>query len=147
MVILPPSVHLPSRKAAGQDDLVELRPSPCQSGMVRGAGCARMRGFSNMRERTAGRLLVCLLVVAMLVGMVPTVALTAALQEGDNANADADAAVVDAVDDSGAGFSTDEDTPFTTASVLSNDATPNGVTLTLSGVDTTDTRGKVTDNG
>src|SRR3954462_5574494 len=99
--------------------------------MVRGAGRARMTGFSNMRERTAGRLLVCLLVVAMLVGMVPTVALTAALQEGDNANAHP--AVVDAVDDSGAGFSTDEDTPFTTASVLSNDANPNGDPLTLSG--------------
>ena len=55
-----------------------------------------------------------------------------------------------AVDDSGAGFSTDEDSAFTTGSVLPNDTDPD-TTDTLSvepgSLDTTGTQGTVTDNG
>ncbi|MBO9406206.1 tandem-95 repeat protein [Shimia sp. R9_1] len=50
-------------------------------------------------------------------------------------------------DDSGAGFETNEDTGFVTASVLGNDADVDGDTLTVSGLDTTGTQGAVTDNG
>ncbi|MDW3223931.1 MAG: Ig-like domain-containing protein [Paracoccaceae bacterium] len=49
-----------------------------------------------------------------------------------------------AVDD---GFSTDEDSSFTTGSVLSNDTDPNGDTLNVIGLDDTGTIGNVTDNG
>ncbi|MDA5556024.1 Ig-like domain-containing protein [Shimia sp. MMG029] len=50
--------------------------------------------------------------------------------------------------DSGLGFATDEDTAFTTASVLANDSDPNVTdTLTVSSFDTTGTTGSVTNNG
>ena len=55
-----------------------------------------------------------------------------------------------AVDDGGpgtAGFSTDEDTGFTTASVLSNDTDIDGGPLSVAGVDTAGTLGTVVDNG
>nr|WP_281177174.1 Ig-like domain-containing protein [Marinobacterium profundum] len=52
-----------------------------------------------------------------------------------------------AAEDSGAGFSTDEDTTFTTASVLGNDTDVDGDTLNVSALDTTGTLGLVTDNG
>ncbi|WP_422049410.1 Ig-like domain-containing protein [Shimia sp.] len=52
-----------------------------------------------------------------------------------------------ATDDSGAGFETDEDTGFVTASVLGNDADVDGDTLTVSALDTTGTLGAVTNNG
>ncbi|WP_425404062.1 Ig-like domain-containing protein [Hwanghaeella sp.] len=52
-----------------------------------------------------------------------------------------------AADDSGAGFSTDEDTAFTTANVLPNDSDPNaGDVLSVQSIDTTGTLGTVTDN-
>ncbi|MEM1396282.1 MAG: tandem-95 repeat protein, partial [Pseudomonadota bacterium] len=50
-------------------------------------------------------------------------------------------------DDAGIGFTTGEDTAFTTDSVLSNDSDVDGDTLTVSGLDTTGTLGLVTDNG
>ena len=50
-------------------------------------------------------------------------------------------------DDSGVGFSTDEDTAFTTASVLGNDTDVDGDLLSVSALDTTGTLGLVTDNG
>ncbi|NKQ35836.1 MAG: tandem-95 repeat protein [Chloroflexi bacterium] len=50
-----------------------------------------------------------------------------------------------AVDDNGG--STDEDTPFTTGSVLPNDSDPENDLLSVSGLDTTGTLGSVTDNG
>ncbi|MBC8876496.1 MAG: cadherin domain-containing protein [Planctomycetes bacterium] len=51
-------------------------------------------------------------------------------------------------DDTGAAFTTDEDTSFTTANVLANDTEANPVdTLAVTGVDTTGTVGTVTDNG
>ena len=53
----------------------------------------------------------------------------------------------DAVDDSGTGFTTNEDTPFTTASVLTNDTDIENDTLTVAGLDDTATLGLVTDNG
>jgi VCBS repeat-containing protein len=53
-----------------------------------------------------------------------------------------------AVADSGVGFTTDEDTAFTTGSVLSNDTDPNASdTLSVQGFDITGTLGVVTDNG
>jgi len=52
-----------------------------------------------------------------------------------------------AVDDGGAGFVTDEDSPFTTASVLANDSDIDGGTPSVVGLDTTNTLGQVTDNG
>ncbi|MEM9768870.1 MAG: Ig-like domain-containing protein, partial [Cyanobacteria bacterium P01_D01_bin.71] len=52
-----------------------------------------------------------------------------------------------AANDSGAGFITNEITSFTTANVLSNDADPEGGALTLVGIDTTNTKGLVTNNG
>lgn len=52
-----------------------------------------------------------------------------------------------AVDDSGAGFTTDEDTAFTTASVLANDSDPEGDPLSIVNIDTGGTTGLVTDNG
>jgi len=55
---------------------------------------------------------------------------------------------INAGDDSGAGFGTDEDTAFTTADVLANDADPDTTdTLSVSALDTTGTLGTVTDNG
>ena len=54
-----------------------------------------------------------------------------------------------AVDDGGpgtTGFTTDEDTAFTTASVLTNDSDIDGDALSVSGLDTTGTAGLVTDN-
>jgi VCBS repeat-containing protein len=53
----------------------------------------------------------------------------------------------DAVDDAGAGFDTDQNTPFTTDSVLANDSDPDGDALAVTAVDTTGTQGQVTDNG
>ncbi|WP_424990889.1 Ig-like domain-containing protein [Fluviibacterium sp. S390] len=51
-------------------------------------------------------------------------------------------------DDSGTGFGTDEDTAFTTASVLLNDSdVDTGDSFSLTGVDTTGTLGLVIDNG
>lgn len=50
-------------------------------------------------------------------------------------------------DDGGVGFETDEDSAFTTASVLGNDTDVNGDTLSVAGLDTIGTRGLVTDNG
>ena len=52
-----------------------------------------------------------------------------------------------AADDVGAGFVTDEETAFTTDSVLANDSDPDGDPLTLAGFDTTGTIGLVTSNG
>lgn len=52
-----------------------------------------------------------------------------------------------AVDDSGAGFVTDENTPFVTDNVLDNDTDVDGDTLSVTGLDTTGTQGLVTDNG
>ena len=49
-----------------------------------------------------------------------------------------------AVDDA---FTTDEDTAFTTPSVLGNDTDPNSDTLSVTGIDTTGTLGAVVDNG
>ncbi|WP_299484140.1 Ig-like domain-containing protein [uncultured Roseibium sp.] len=49
--------------------------------------------------------------------------------------------------DEGTGFSTDEDSAFTTANVLDNDSDVDGDTLTVSGLDTSGTLGLVTDNG
>src|SRR5262245_47776644 len=88
-------------------------------------------------QRFAARPLVCLLVVAMLMGLVPDVALVAAMQEGENPSAGTDAGIVDAVDDGGAGFATIADAPFTTASVLANDTDTNGDALSVVSIDTT----------
>jgi uncharacterized repeat protein (TIGR01451 family) len=52
-----------------------------------------------------------------------------------------------AVDDLGSGFITDEDTTFTTSTVLANDTDPNGDTLALESFNTTGTLGLVTSNG
>ena len=52
-----------------------------------------------------------------------------------------------AVDDSGAGFTTDEDTAFVTASVLANDTDVDHGTLAVASIDTTGTLGQVTGNG
>ena len=52
-----------------------------------------------------------------------------------------------AVNDHGTGFITDEDTLFTTASVLPNDDDPNGDLLTVQSFDSSGTKGQVTDNG
>ncbi len=52
-----------------------------------------------------------------------------------------------AVDDDGTGFTTDEDTPFPTASVLTNDSDLNGDTLVVQSFDTSGTIGQITDNG
>ncbi len=52
-----------------------------------------------------------------------------------------------ALDDSGVGFITDEDTPFTTANVLTNDMDPNGSALSVAAIDTGSTVGLVTDDG
>ena len=52
-----------------------------------------------------------------------------------------------AVDDVGSGFTTNEDTGFTTASVLTNDTDPNGDTLSVQDFDTTGSKGLVTNNG
>ena len=50
--------------------------------------------------------------------------------------------------DAGVGFTTDEDTSFTTANVLSNDTDPNaGDILSVQSIDTTLTLGLVVDNG
>ena len=54
--------------------------------------------------------------------------------------------VPNAVDDSGAGFTTDEDTPFTTASVLGNDTDGDDDPLTIPTFDDTGTIGIVTYN-
>ena len=51
-----------------------------------------------------------------------------------------------AEDDSGVGFTTDEDTAFVTANVLANDADVDGGTLAVASIDTTGTQGQVTDN-
>ncbi|MDJ0825475.1 MAG: Ig-like domain-containing protein [Rhodobacter sp.] len=50
-------------------------------------------------------------------------------------------------DDGGALFTTDEDSFFTTGSVLTNDVDPDGDTLFVDGLDTTGTLGTVLDNG
>jgi uncharacterized repeat protein (TIGR01451 family) len=47
----------------------------------------------------------------------------------------------------GSGFTTDEDTPFTTASVLANDSDPDGSTLSVTGINTSGTKGLVTHSG
>jgi len=52
-----------------------------------------------------------------------------------------------AVDDSGAGYTTDEETAFDTANVTFNDTDPEGDPLSVSGLDTAMTIGTVTDNG
>ena len=52
-----------------------------------------------------------------------------------------------AVDDTGAGFTTGEDTSFTTGDVLANDSDPDGDTLTIPTFDDTGTIGSVTNNG
>lgn len=49
--------------------------------------------------------------------------------------------------DSGAGFSTDEDSAFVTGNVLSNDSDPGPESLTVSSFDTTGTVGQVIDRG
>lgn len=49
--------------------------------------------------------------------------------------------------DGGVGFSTDEDTVFTTGNVLDNDSDVPGDPLTVTGINTTSTFGLVTDNG
>jgi uncharacterized repeat protein (TIGR01451 family) len=55
-----------------------------------------------------------------------------------------------AVDDggpsTGTGFTTDEDLSFTTANVLTNDTDPNGDVLTILSINTTGTKGMVTNN-
>jgi uncharacterized repeat protein (TIGR01451 family) len=53
----------------------------------------------------------------------------------------------DAQDDGGPGFTTDEDTYFTTISVLNNDSDPDGGTLSVTGLNTSGTKGLVTNNG
>jgi VCBS repeat-containing protein len=52
-----------------------------------------------------------------------------------------------AADDGGSGFSTGEGTPFTTASVLTNDSDPDGDSLSIIGYDDSDTQGLVRSNG
>lgn len=61
---------------------------------------------------------------------------------GDSTNTDPVA-----VDDSGTGFATDEDTAITTASVLTNDSDTDGDTLSVFSFDTTATRGTVANLG
>jgi uncharacterized repeat protein (TIGR01451 family) len=51
-----------------------------------------------------------------------------------------------AVNDTGTGFISAEDTAFTTASVLSNDSDPNGDTFSMQSIDTGSTLGTVTNN-
>ena len=51
-----------------------------------------------------------------------------------------------AADDTGTGFTTDEETAFTTDSVLANDSDPDGDPVTLTGFDTTGVIGLVTYN-
>ena len=54
----------------------------------------------------------------------------------------------DAVNDEGEGFTTDEDSAFTTANVLANDSDPDASdALSVQSLDTTGTAGLVTDNG
>jgi VCBS repeat-containing protein len=48
-----------------------------------------------------------------------------------------------AVDDSGTGFTTDQDTPFTTVNVFANDSDPNADPITFSGYDGSLTQGLV----
>ncbi len=50
-------------------------------------------------------------------------------------------------DDSGPGFTTDQDTAFDTGNVLDNDSDAEDDTLTITGIDTTGTVGDVTANG
>ncbi|MDY7076624.1 MAG: Ig-like domain-containing protein, partial [Chloroflexota bacterium] len=53
-----------------------------------------------------------------------------------------------ALDDSGAAFTTDEDSSFTTGDVLTTDSDPDtSDTLSVDSIDTTGTQGQVTDNG
>jgi uncharacterized protein YhjY with autotransporter beta-barrel domain len=52
-----------------------------------------------------------------------------------------------AMPDGGAGFSTDEDTSFTTASVLANDTDPDGDPLTVTALSLVGTKGSVTASG
>ena len=52
-----------------------------------------------------------------------------------------------AANDSGEGFGTNESTSFVTASVLDNDSDPDGDTLSVIALDTTETTGEVSDNG
>ncbi|PNW37122.1 UNVERIFIED_CONTAM: hypothetical protein BEN50_01990 [Euhalothece sp. KZN 001] len=52
-----------------------------------------------------------------------------------------------ATDDSGVGFTTDEETVFITGNVLENDTDENNDSLSVSEFDTTGTAGEVTDNG
>ena len=52
-----------------------------------------------------------------------------------------------AADDTGVGYQTAEDKAFTTANVLNNDTDPDGDILSVSNINTTGTKGKVTDNG
>jgi VCBS repeat-containing protein len=52
-----------------------------------------------------------------------------------------------AADDTGVGYQTDEDKAFTTANVLSNDTDPDGDTLSVSSINTSGTKGIVTNNG
>jgi uncharacterized repeat protein (TIGR01451 family) len=52
-----------------------------------------------------------------------------------------------AQDDGGTGFTSDEDTPFTTGNVLVNDSDPDGGILSVTGLNTTGTIGLVTNNG
>ncbi|MCB9134158.1 MAG: cadherin-like domain-containing protein [Anaerolineales bacterium] len=58
-----------------------------------------------------------------------------------------DNAAPHAVDDTGAAFTTDEDTPFTTGNVLDNDTDPENNSLSLAAVDTTNLLGLLTSNG
>ena len=51
-----------------------------------------------------------------------------------------------AKDDSGVGFTTNEDLPFVTANVLANDTDPDHDTLSVTAFDTTGTKGLVADN-
>ncbi len=52
----------------------------------------------------------------------------------------------EASDDLGTGFTTDEDSDFVTANVLTNDSDTDGGTLSVVSIDTTGTFGQVTDN-
>ena len=52
-----------------------------------------------------------------------------------------------AADDTGVGYQTAEDKAFTTANVLNNDTDPDGDILSASNINTTGTKGKVTNNG
>jgi len=53
----------------------------------------------------------------------------------------------EASDDLGTGFTTDEDSEFVTANVLTNDSDTDGGTLSVVSIDTAGTFGQVTDNG